>query len=208
MDLTETLIEKILNPALVSIAEPELTGVLDTATAATKCKTIYESVRDAELRERIWTCCKTGVLVTKDATDPDDPVWDYRYGIPTGAAYIIGLHEDEDFTIESGYILSNYTNEDDQVYVRYIQSADVSSGTAIDAEITRWDGGLRNVVIYRMGAFLATALKKRASSVERAFALYQEALDNAGLANAYEDRHDRHNRHDEDGSWIAGRFAE
>ena len=107
MDLTTTLIEKIFNPALDRISAKSLTGITDTSDEAKKCKANYESVRNAELRERIWGCTKTRILLTVDSTAPIGDDWDYRYAEPTGSIYIISMADDDLFTIESGYILTN-----------------------------------------------------------------------------------------------------
>lgn len=208
MDLTANLISKILDPALISIAEKELSGTSDTSNRATKCKKLYESVRNAELYERIWLCCRTLTTLTKDGTDPDHQIWDYRYALPSDSNYIISLENDEDFTVESGYILTNYTDSSDQTGVVYIQIADVSSTSAIDAELARWDAGLINVMIARMATALALSLKKQKSTREMAQSVYEDALDKAFMANAYEDRHERHNRDEQESSWTSCRWSD
>jgi len=204
MDLTATLIEKIFNPALVKIAEKVLTGVSDTSTQADKCKIVYELTRNTELRERIWNSTVKRVMITKDGTDPEYK-WDYRYLEPSDSIYIISVKDDYDFTIESGYIKSDYTDSSNQLGVKYVQAADITSGTALDAEVTRWDTGLLNVMVCRVAAELAMVLKKKQSSQEKAWALYERALEKSAIANDFEDRHDRHNRNEEESSWVSCR---
>lgn len=208
MDLTAILIAKIFNPALSSISAKSLTGITDTSTEAVKCKENYESVRNAETRERIWTCTKKTILIDVDATEPVDEIWDYRYLEPTDSNYLISLFGDDDFTIESGYILTNSIDVNDQVGARYVQIADIDTGSALDEEVTRWDSGLINVMILRMAATLSLALSKKSSTREGAWVLYDRGLNSSMLANDFEDRHDRVHRTEEETPWISKRWAD
>jgi hypothetical protein len=205
MDLTTTLIEKLFNPALDRISAKSLTGVSDTSNEADKCKANYESVRNSELRERIWGSTKKRALLTVDGASPIGDEWDYRYAEPTDSIYIINIQDDDLFTVESGYILSNTKDKNDQILVKYVQAADISSGSALDAEILRFDAGLLNVMIARMAATLALTISKKRSSREDAWILYERALNSAKLANAYEDRNERDERTEQESDWIISR---
>ncbi len=125
MDLTDDLIAKIFNPGLISIGARKLTSTSDTSNEADLCKAMYEVVRDAELRERIWNCTKKRVALDVDATTPND-TWDYRYALPEDCLYVVGLEYDANFTIESGYILTNEQNLDSQINILYVQKANTS----------------------------------------------------------------------------------
>ncbi len=207
MNLTGELVSYICNPALISIGARLLTGATDTSNEADLCRAMYEQVRDAELRERIWNCTKKRDALTVDETEPNHD-WDYRYALPDDCLYVIELEDDADFTVESGYILTNECNSDSEINILYVQKAAVAgegSEEAVNAEVARFDSTLRNVLAKRLGAELAKALTKHRTEQEQAWGLYDRALDGAALANAFEDRHDRENRTETESEWITSR---
>lgn len=206
MDLTDDLIEYICNPGLISIGARTITATTDTTNEAVLCKAMYETVRDAELRERIWGCTKKRDGIAVDATDPDYD-WEHRYSIPSDCLYIIELENDAPFTPESEYILTDEKNSDDEINLLYIQKADVTSGTAVDAEIARFDSTLRLVLGLRLVATIAKNITKNRTEQAQAWEMYHMALEKAALANAYENRHGRENRTETESSWITSRLG-
>lgn len=208
MDLTTDLINYICNPGLISIGARTITGTSDTSTEATNCAAMYETVRDAELRERIWGCTKKRDSLDYDSNfNPVDDDWDYRYALPDDYLYMIRLEYDKDFTVESGYILTNEKNSDDQINILYVQKADVTDTDEVNAEIARFDSTLRNVLGKRLVAEIAQSITDKRVKQEQAWMLYDKALEAAALANAYEDRHERENRTETESSWITSRLG-
>lgn len=206
MELTNNLITYVCNPGLASIGARILTGTSDASNEAVLCKTLYEPVRDAELRERIWGCTKKRTALTADGTAPNHD-WDYRYAVPSNCLYLIGLENDADYTIESGYILTNEKNSSNQINILYVQKADVSDSAAVDAELSRFDSTLRNVLAKRLVAEASKSITKKRSEQEQAWGLYDKALEAAALANAYENRHERENRLEPKSKWITSRLG-
>lgn len=250
MDLTADLISYICNPGLISGGARTLTGVSDTSTEADLCKAMYETVRDSELRSKIWNCTKKRIALDVDGTTPNHQ-WDYRYEMPEDCLYIVELEDDKDFTIEGRWILTNESNSDDQINILYVQKADVNftawltstsysvgdyvindstnyvclvahtSGTFatdlaadywettdiedIDTEIARFDSNLRNVLGKRLFAEISKHLTEKRTEQEQAWGIYDKAIDEAVLANAFEDRHDRDNRTETESTWISSR---
>ncbi len=125
MDLTEKLIQYICNPGLIGIGARIIESVDDTSNEADLCRAMYENVRDSELRERIWNCTRKQLTLDVDSETPTYK-WDYRYLIPSDSLYIIELEDDRDFTIKSGYILTNEINSLNQINIEYVQKADLT----------------------------------------------------------------------------------
>jgi hypothetical protein len=125
MNLTANLITYICNPALVGIGARILTGITDTSNEADLCKAMYELVRNAELRERIWNCTRKQLPIDVEATEPVYD-WSYKYAIPEDCLYIIELEGDKDFTVKSRFIYTDEKNSDDQINIEYVQRADTT----------------------------------------------------------------------------------
>jgi len=206
MELTTDFINKIANPALIGIAARILTGTDDDSNQADLCKAMYETVRDTELRERIWNCTRKQIAIDVAVTEPVYK-WSYKYAIPEDCLYIIELEDDKDFTIKSGFIYTNEKNADDQINIEYVQKADVEDTDELDLELDRFDAGLKRVMAARLGAELSKTLTDKPEDQVRAWNFYEMMLDKAALANAFEDRHDRVNRIKEESTWITSRLG-
>ena len=189
MDLTQTLVEEICNPAIRSIGAKKIPPATPNAnmTEVTLCQDLYKSVRDSEIRERIWSCTKKRATLTKEVTDPDYWDWEYQYALPTDCALVISLEYNYVYSIESGYIYTNAKDGDDQIDIKYVQFADTTSGTAVDTEIARFDFGLKNVLAKRLAAEMCPTIAPAKEAT--AWVKYNDALASAMISNSFEDLH-------------------
>lgn len=206
MDLTQTLVDEICNPAIRSIGAKKIPTPTTDMTEVTLCQDLYKTVRDSELRERVWACTKKRAAVTKEATDPDHYDWAYQYAFPSDCALLLSMEHNYLFAVESGFFYTNVTDGSDQIRVKYVQFADTTSGTAVDAEIARFDFGLKNVLISRLAIALTPTLAPRKK--QEAEFNYEKALNTAMISNCFEDLKDILDRTIDDPPCITERWGD
>lgn len=105
----------IVNIALGILGVDPITDIQDDSTPAELALINYDIARDATLEAHHWTFAIKRWEIAQDATAPE---WgyQYRYGVPSDCLRVINVgpnisatqeYEQDDWELESGFILSN-----------------------------------------------------------------------------------------------------
>lgn len=117
----------IINMGLVKIGEKRISSQ-GYATPTNERERIanehYERLRDAELRKNIWNFAVKRAVLSEDATAPTGNDYSTRYALPADFLRLINIEETTDWSIESGYIL---TNTSDSINIKYVRRVTVEN---------------------------------------------------------------------------------
>lgn len=169
-------ITSICNRALQEVGAGRIVSINDDTDKARQCKTIYESVKDAELEANYWNfAIKRGAI----AADATAPAWGYelRYSLPSDFATLFHIERNlngvaPDHDIESGFIL---TDEGSPLKIRYVRN-DVTEGefSALFAE----------AVAMAMAKSLVEGINQKGSLIDRVERRYNDAINKARKIDA------------------------
>jgi hypothetical protein len=177
----------IVNRALTKIGEARILSLADDAEAARSASSLFDIVRDAELRTRKW---KFSIKRTTLPALLSTPSWGYayEYQLPSDCLRIIQVND-----IFSGPDLSDYRNSEAAEWriegrkiltdivaplkVRYVRRED---------DTGQWDAAFTEAFACRLAAELCERLTQSNSKRELAWEEYKLAVRMAVQANAIE----------------------
>lgn len=182
----------ICNRALTKLGAARILNITDDVKAARELNSMWDIVRDAELRRNNWNFA---VARTSLAALEDAPAWgfEYQYALPSdylkllqvGEAYYVHNLSDYRTMPEAPYqiennadglrvIASNYTAP---LKIRYIKRIE-------DTE--QWDALFSEAFASRLAYECCEAITQSSSKKEEAWADYKQALREAKLGDAIE----------------------
>lgn len=172
-DVSETL---ICNRALQKLGAARITSRTENSSEARACNTVYELLRDAELRAHPWNFAGKRVQLAAESTVPSFGKA-YQYPLPTD---FLKLREDDvptysrDWIIEGKKIL---TDEGGPLNVRYTKTV---------TDVTEMDPLFIEALACKMAIEMCEELTQSNSKKESAKDDYKIAIKEARRANAFD----------------------
>jgi hypothetical protein len=153
MALSEALTEtSICNMALDELGANRIKGNVDDeqSVQAIKCRTHYETTRDALIRSHKWRFASGRKTLTVSATTPDFE-WDFQYPLPDDFMSMKSIYEgrfsDENYrpyALEGNILLTN----EDSMEIRYVKKVtDVTKFDSLFLEVFVVSLALKMVVL-------------------------------------------------------------
>ena len=178
---------QIANRALTKVGESRIMSMSDDVEAARTADSLWDIVRDAELRTRKW---KFSISRTSLAALASAPSWgfDYQYQLPTDCLRVLQVGE-----YYPGVSLSDYRNSDTaewRVEGRVIMSNDSAPlkiryiSRVEDTE--QWDSAFVEAFACRLAVELAERLTQSNTKRQLAWDEYKQAVALAVRADAIE----------------------
>lgn len=180
----------IANRALVKIGETRIINITDNNKAARTLNSMFDVVRDAELRARKWSF---SIKRQNLAADVAVPLFGYgaQYQIPSDclrvlsvAAFDLGPNLDEyidagnqPYVLEGRKILFGRNPTTEELPLRYISRI---------TDTTQWDSGFVEAFACRLAAECAETLTQSSDKRRLAWQEYTQAVAAARRANAIE----------------------
>lgn len=177
----------ICNRALTKLGEARITSLTDNLEPARVLNSLFEIVRDAELRSRVWRFAISRASLAALVATPD---WgfDYQYQMPSDCLRILQVGEyypgvsltdyrntdEAEWRIEGRKIL---TNLEAPLKIRYVASI---------SDTGQWDAAFVEAFACRLAVESAEALTQSTSKRELAWEEYKQAIKMAVRANAIE----------------------
>jgi hypothetical protein len=188
---------KIANMALIKLGAETIISLTQADTKARAINTIFEQVRDQELRAHPWAFAINRATL---AVLSDGPAYgfDYRYTLPTDPKCLRVLEMLEER--ESGYawrVEGRYLVTDSpESHIAYIGLSDDPS---------QWDDLFGEALSARIAAEVALKITNNRAIESDMWALYNEKIRAARLMNAIEEWDTAENPIEDEGSWISSR---
>jgi hypothetical protein len=177
----------IVNRALTKLGEARILSLSDDVEAARSADSMWDIVRDAELRTRRWKFSITRASLAALVSTPD---WGFtvEYQLPAGCLQLLQVND-----IYVGADLSDYRNADTALWriegrkiltdfeaplkIRYVQTVE---------DTGEWDSAFTEAFACRLAAELCERLTQSNSKRELAWEEYKQAIRMAVRANALE----------------------
>lgn len=178
---------EIANRALTKIGEARILSLSDDVEAARSIDSMFDTVRDAELRIRKWK-----FSISRDSLPAlaGSPAWgfDYQYQLPSGCLRILQVND-----IYPGVSLSDYRSMDEAEWrvegrkiltdigaplkIRYIARVE---------DTGQWDAAFTEAFACRLAAEVCERLTQSNTKRELAWGEYKNAIRAALTADAIE----------------------
>ncbi len=150
----------VCNLALFELGVPSISSMTEDSDAAILMNAIWEYARNEVLEDGDWNFSKTIAELTNDATyeaAPTNPLYDYRYSKPASCIKVIGLIDEDgytvkDYVVEGDYIYVNFDNTDNSLYCRY---------TVVVTDPTKWSAKFIRALKYKLAGMAAWKLARR-----------------------------------------------
>lgn len=179
---------EIANRALTKVGEQRILSLSDDVKAAREINSMWDIVRDAELRVRIW---KFSTARDSLAALVTTPAWgyDYEYQLPSDFLRILQVGE-----YYPGVSLSDYRNADESEW--RVEGRKILTNKAAPLKIRyvsriedtgQWDAAFTEAFACRLAAEVAEPLTQSNTKRELAWQEYKQAISMAVRANAIED---------------------
>jgi len=119
---------EIINKALLKLGQEPIIALTDTNERAKIASTIFASVRDMLITSYRWAFAMKRASISADATAPAFG-WSARYALPEDFLRLSEIcnadfRETDNYEIEGGYILCNYT---EPLKIKYLAKITTSS---------------------------------------------------------------------------------
>lgn len=193
---------EIANRALTKLGENRIISISDNLEAARVISSMWDIVRDSELREHVWSF---SVKRTQLAAMSTAPSWGYNYQYPVPADFLRLLQANDvffvsltnyrdmneaDYKLENGLIL---TDLGAPLKIRYVASV---------TDTADWDSAFVESFACRLAIEACERLTQNPTKRELALAQYRLSLGTAIRANAIENP----NEPFPDDTWILSRI--
>lgn len=194
---------EIANRALTKIGEARILSLSDDVEAARTIGSLWDIVRDAELRIRKW---KFSVLRTSLAALATTPSWgyDYEYQLPAACLRILQVND-----IYPGVSLSDYRSMDETEW--RVEGRKILTNISAPLKIRyiariedtgQWDAAFTEAFACRLAAEVVERLTQSNTKKETAWSEYKQAISMAVRADAIESAPEPL----PDSEWIIGRL--
>ena len=167
----------IANRALALLGANTINAFDDGSTEANIIRAIYDDARDAVLRSAPWLCAKFRTSLAQNTTNPLFE-WEKSYKLPTDpyCLRVLSLNESDEWRVEGRNLLTN-TNSAHIVYIGRVTDPGLFDPSLVWAIATR--------VAYES----CYAITQNRSLTNDMFALSQQALEDAQIADGAEERY-------------------
>lgn len=166
----------IANRALVKLGQVTTADVeSENSKAAKTINSMYDTVRDAVLREHVWNFAVRRAQVAKNTNTPAYE-WDHEYPYPEGCLRILEIKDKDpgQYDIENNKIL---TDDDGPLFIKYIKQI---------TDEGEFDSLFIEAFASRLAYESAEALTQSNTKKEAALVDYQRALSEARSVDAVE----------------------
>jgi hypothetical protein len=193
----------IANLALTKLGASPIAALTDDSKAARTLSAVYDSVRDAELRDRPWKFAMTRAALPSEAQGPGFG-YGRQYLLPSDCIRLIQVGEGA-----SAFSLADYQGPDNAPFqvdgeailtdmpaplrIRYVRRV---------TDVSRYDAAFVQAFACRLAAEAAEALTQSPQKRQLALGEYQERIRQARRLNAIEQAPEA----PADDSWIVGRL--
>lgn len=193
----------VANRALTKLGAARITALSDDNKQARAIDSMFDIVRDAELRAHIWAFAVKRASLTALGTTPE---WgfSYEYAIPADCLRLIQVNEvyqgpdlsdyrnapTAEYVLEGGKILCDFASP---LKIRYIFQED---------DPTNWDSTFVEAMACRLAAELAEDLTQSNTKKDAAWKEYDQAIKTAIRSGAVEQQH----QDMPDDSWVLSRI--
>lgn len=191
------------NAALIKLGVATVVTFADESKQARLLTQRFEALRDLEMRMHPWTAFTTRASLTAEATAPAFG-YAYQYVLPADCLRltrvgdydaVLGLTDYDGggralYALEDGRILTDLAAP---LNIRFVKRV---------VDTTRWDPCFEEALACRIAMDLGEPLTQSDSKIQRAAALYKDAIKEARRQNAIE----RAAESIPDSSWVMGRL--
>lgn len=164
----------IINRALQHNGARRVVAATDSVNSR-ELDSMYETVRDKELRKRIWTFSirRTSLAASTDTVNWDDSDLKY-FPFPTGYLRLVEIKDRPDYKLEAEGIV---TDANAPLYIRYCEQV---------TDEARFDPMFVEMFAASLAMNAVEAVKSSKSDGKMMMDIYDEALAEAVLANSIE----------------------
>lgn len=179
---------QIANRALTKLGSERILDLTDNTKRARVMYSMFDTVRDDELRAHLWrfAITRTTVPSVADATPAFD--YDYAYGLPSDCIRLIQVNDyyianslapyitsdDAPFSLESNQILANFASP---LKIRYVKRV---------TDTTQYDPCFVEALACRLAAEACETITQSANKRKAAWQEYELAIRKAISANVLE----------------------
>lgn len=168
----------IVNLALIRCKSTTISSMSEASVMARTASAVWDYIRDEVFAAFPWNFTKTRAELAQDTGTPEYG-YDYQYTKPSGCLRILEVVQADEkiaYVEEGDYILTDYDNDDDEIYILY---------TAVETDYTKWPPSFVNAFAYRLAAELGAKLES--VDVNDMLNKYQIALNDAKASNQSKD---------------------
>jgi len=161
---------EIANLALMHVGDNVITSFSDGTAAANSINTVYETVRDAVLRDHIWNFAVKQATPSLDATAP---IYGFnnRFDMPTDLLRLIEIEDNPKYKIEGRFILT----DSNPINIRYVYKNET---------VTEYDSMFVQALAVRLAATIAERLTQSSTLSEELLSVYRLYLKDAKSVDA------------------------
>lgn len=179
----------ICNRALQKLGAGRITSLNEDSPNAHECNVAYEAVRDAELRDHVWSFARKRAQLAADTATPDFG-YSYQYELPVDCLRVLPGRSVTDWQIEGTHILTDDGAPLEVVYVKKV------------TDPNEMDSLFREVLAARLAWELAEVITQSNTKKAEVAAEYREAIAKAKRTNAIE----RVSDEPPDDEWVTARL--
>ena len=161
---------EIANLALMHVGDNVIISFSDGTAAANTINTVYETVRDAVLRDHTWNFAIKQATPSLDATAP---IYGFnnRFDMPTDLLRLIEIENNPKYKIEGRFILT----DSNPINIKYVYKNET---------VTEYDSMFVQALAVRLAATIAERLTQSSTLAEELMGLYRLHLKDAKSVDA------------------------
>ena len=161
---------EIANLALMHVGDSTITSFSDGTTAANTINTVYETVRDAVLRDHVWNFAIKQATPSLDAVAPIYG-FNHRFDMPTDLLRLVEIEDNPEYRLEGRFILT----DSNPINIRYVYKNET---------VTEYDSMFVQALAARLAATIAERLTQSSSLAEELLSVYRLHLKDAKSVDA------------------------
>ena len=161
---------EIANLALMHVGDSTITSFSDGTTAANTINTVYETVRDAVLRDHVWNFAIKQATPSLDAVTPIYG-FNHRFDMPTDLLRLVEIEDNPEYRLEGRFILT----DSNPINIRYVYKNET---------VTEYDSMFVQALAARLAATIAERLTQSSSLAEELLSVYRLHLKDAKSVDA------------------------
>lgn len=152
------------------VGDNSITSFSDGTAASNTINTVYETVRDATLRDHLWNFAVKQGTPSLDSTAPVYG-FDHRFDMPTDLIRLFEIEDNPKYKIEGRFILT----DSNPINIKYIYKNEI---------VTEYDSMFVQALAVRIAATIAERLTQSSTLAEELMGLYRLHLRDAKSVDA------------------------
>ena len=152
------------------VGDNTITSFSDGTAAANTINTVYETIRDAVLRDHIWNFAVKQGTPSLDITAPVYG-FTHRFDMPTDLIRLVEIENNPKYKIEGRFILT----DSNPINIKYIYKNEI---------VTEYDSMFVQALAVRIAATIAERLTQSSTLAEELMGLYRLHLKDAKSVDA------------------------